>query len=99
MLDENEPLELLSDDELESSFMSESNDEPNSINIDISNGSPLNDLDFKLYPIWSLTVFPDMTSVGPKQTKQATAQAFPAIHHSDDHKSILISTAVSIRCG
>ena len=46
MLDENEPLELLSDDELESSFMSESNDEPNSINIDISNGSPLNDLDF-----------------------------------------------------
>ena len=49
MIDSNdEAFELLSDDESDSSFLSLVDDEPKSINIDITNGSPLNDLDFKI---------------------------------------------------
>ena len=49
MIDSNdEAFELLSDDESDSIFLSLVDDEPKSINIDITNGSPLNDLDFKI---------------------------------------------------
>ena len=43
-------IDLLSDneDDSETSFLSNFADEPRSVNIDLSNGSPLNDSDFKI---------------------------------------------------
>ena len=46
MIEDEEASDLLSDETLDISFMSESEDEPQSVNIDLSNGSPLNDKDF-----------------------------------------------------